>query len=216
MNHWLAKAILEESSLKKSELKKSEQHFTYLIKSSDDDQYRKFAHKGMALMHPVSINGRKSNPNNGVGYHSTIKAFNTEKDTASKAHEIASQNSFPPPNPKETGIKPIKLQGQGGYTVHALELTGPPVDNLKDQNSKFKSMGFQNNYDFKPHISVDKETWDDISAKGHKTAADAGISFGNAELRQGQNFLNRYPNKQPMTMQQAREQQNHFRRKKVA
>jgi hypothetical protein len=84
------------------------------------------------------------------------------------------------------------LTGQGGYTVYALELHGPHANETKAHNARFKHMGYEVPYEFKSHVSVDKDTWDHIKNSGHKTAHEAGITFDHAELRQGENILARY------------------------
>jgi hypothetical protein len=53
-------------------------------------------------------------------------------------------------------------------------------------------MGHKENYEFHPHISVPKSVHDEIKAKGHKTAHEAGIEFGPAELRRGPKTLQTY------------------------
>lgn len=178
-----------------SVLAKAEPVFDLLWKSSDEETYKKYAQNGMALMYPVRIQGRTHRPDIGIQYHSTIKLFDPKKDSADQAHEIASQTPLRPPDPKHVMLEPITLKGREGNTIHAIALSGPHEHEAKANNAKFSHMGFVQNYEFKPHISVDKKTWEHIKNHGFKTAHDAGITFHAAELRQGDNLLARYPHK---------------------
>jgi hypothetical protein len=73
---------------------------------------------------------------------------------------------------------------------------GPHAEKMKEHNSKSKHMGFEENYEYHPHISVPKAVHDDIKAKGHKTAHEAGIEFGHAVLRHGDKVLHTYKPKE--------------------
>ena len=166
----------------------------HLHKAEDSDvsQYTKLANSGMMLAYPVKVNGKDKRPDNNVIYHSTIKLFDPAKDHAHKAHEIAQHLPLNPPDAKDIEIEPVTLQGRTGYTMHALKLKGPHTEKMKEHNSKFTGMGFPQNQVFEPHITVDKDLWEHVSKNKIKTAHEAGISFGHAELRQGPNALKTY------------------------
>lgn len=163
-----------------------------LIKGQDEETYKKYAQNGIDLMFPVTINGETHRPDNGIRYHNTIKLFDGEKDNKDHIHDKAKDLDFQPPDPKEVHIEPIMLQGKGGYQMHALRMHGPHADKIKEHNSKFSGMGFQQSYEFHPHITVDKEVWDRVRRTGAKTADEAGIKFHSAELRHGNAIVQTY------------------------
>jgi hypothetical protein len=159
---------------------------------SDLNQYTKLANEGMMLVYPVKVNGKDRRPDNNIIYHSTIKLLDPTKDHAHKVHELAQHLPFNPPDARDVEIEPATLQGRTGYTMHVLKLKGPHMDKMKEHNGKFAHMGFQNNHQFEPHITVDKELWDHISKNNIKNAHEAGIEFGPAQLRKGPNILKVY------------------------
>lgn len=157
-------------------------HPLYLHKNEDAQQYKKFADEGMDLMFPTRVKNRTHRPDINIPYHATIKLFDTTKDKPEHAHEVASQMSLNPPNPKDVGIEPTTLKGRTGYTIYALKLHGKHADDMKEHHKKFAHLGYKENYEYHPHISVDKELWDHIVHSKFKTAHDAGIEFMPAEL----------------------------------
>lgn len=157
-------------------------HPLYLGKNEDANEYKKFAEQGMDLMFPIRMKGRTHRPDINIPYHATIKLFDTSKDKPEQAHEVASKLSLNPPDPKETRIEPVTLKGRTGYTIHALKLHGSHAENMKEHHKKFSHLGYSENYEFHPHISVDKETWDHIVNSKASTAHEAGIEFMPAEL----------------------------------
>lgn len=163
-----------------------------LQKGEDPKAYAKLAQTGFILAHPVKIAGKDKRPDNGIDYHSTIKFFDKEGDKESHAHEAASKLEMHPPNPKEVGLEPKVLKDRNGNDVYALGLTGKHADKLKQHHEKFGHMGHKEGYKWGAHISVDKATHDKIRKEGHKTAHDAGIEFGHAELRRGPKTLHVY------------------------
>jgi hypothetical protein len=173
----LRKALIENNSLAKAE---------------NPQAYAKLAREGLLLGHPVKIKGHEKRTDNGIPYHTSIKFFNKESDKPEHAHEAASKLHMEVPNPKEVGIEPTKIKSREGDDIYAIKLHGPHADKLKEHHKKFSHLGHNENYDYHPHISVSKETHDEIKAKGHKTAHDAGIEFGPAELKRGPKTLETY------------------------
>lgn len=157
-------------------------HPQYLAKNEDANAYKKFAEEGMDLMFPVRMKGRSHRPDINIPYHATIKLFDTAKDKPEHAHEVASNMALNPPDPKNIRIEPITMKGRTGYTIHALKLHGPHADEIKEHHKKFSHLGYQEAYEFHPHISVDKETWDHVVKSKHTNAHEAGIEFLPAEL----------------------------------
>ena len=144
------------------------------------------------LRHPVKIKGHEKRSDNGIPYHTSIKFFNKESDKPEHAHEAASSLDHQHIDPKKVGIEPTKIKSREGDDIYVLKLHGPHAEKLKEHHGKFSHMGHKENYEFHPHISVSKETHDEIKSKGHKTAHDAGIEFGPAELRRGPKTLQTY------------------------
>ena len=164
-----------------------------LIKAENVEAYKKLAENGMMLAHPVTINKRAvRDDGSGIGYHSTIKLFDTAKDHAHTAHEVARNLTLNPPDAKTVGIAPDKFKDRFGNDVHVLVLSGNDSDRLKEHNAKFSHMGYPASFEYKPHISLDKKTWDGIKASGAKTAHEAGIEFGPAQLKQGHDTVATY------------------------
>jgi hypothetical protein len=163
----------------------------------DAKEYEKLAREGMDLMYPARIKGRSSRPDIKVIYHMTIMLFDTEKDTAEEAHSIASRLTMHPPDPRKITIQTSTMQGRTGYTIYNINLIGPSLKNAKELRDEFSHMGFHNNYRFIPHITVDKDTWDQLHKENGKTAFEAGIEFLPAELRQGDKIVATYSARGP-------------------
>lgn len=168
-------------------------HKYLLTKGEDEDQYKKFAQSGMDLMHTVKIGGKTHRGDIGIPYHATIKLFDPKKDKVDQIHDIASKLHMPPPDAKQVGIEPITLRGRTGYLIHALKLTGPHADQIKQNHEKFKDIGVKFGHEFHPHISLDQETWSKIKESGARTAHEAGIEFGHAVLMAGPKTVSQYP-----------------------
>jgi hypothetical protein len=160
--------------------------------AADPKEYAKRANEGMMLGYPVKINGQHTRPDNGIGYHSTIKVFNPEKDHAHKVHELAQHLPLNPPDAKNTQIEPTTFKDRNGNDVHVLKLKGNSAEKIKEHNGKFAHMGDPQPYEYNAHISLDRPTWDKIKSAGHKTAHQAGIEFGNAELKRGPKTIKTY------------------------
>lgn len=155
-------------------------------------QYAKLANQGILLGYPVSIAGQSHRPDNNIGYHSTIKYFDPSKDHPHAVHELAQHLPLNPPDSKNTQIGFDKFKDRMGNDVHVITLHGNSAAKIKEHNGKFAHMGFPSTFEWTPHISVDKDTHDRIKASGAKTAHEAGIKFGNAELKRGPKTLKTY------------------------
>lgn len=167
-------------------------YLSNLIKSEDPAEYAKRASEGMMLGYPVSIGGETHRKDNGIGYHSTIKVFDKEKDHGHKVHNLAQHMSLNPPDAKNTQIEPSTFKDRNGNEVFVIKLRGNSADKLKEHHGKFTGMGDPESYEFQPHVSVPKDIHDRIKASGAKTAHEAGISFGSAELKQGPKTIKTY------------------------
>jgi len=167
-------------------------YYENMRKAENPQKYKELAEKGIMLAHPVSIAGKTHRSDINLPYHSSIKVFHSENDSPQAAHDIASKMNFHKPDPKTTTIHPETFKDRFGNDVHVLKLKGPSADKIKEHNSKFAHMGYPAKHDFQAHISVEKPQWDKIKASGAKTAHDAGISFGDAQLHQGHKVLQTY------------------------
>lgn len=163
-----------------------------MIKAEDPEAYKKLAEKGIMVGFPVTIEGQTHRADNGIGYHSTVKFFNPEKDTVDQVHEIASKLSLTPPDPKKTRIEPGMFKDRLGNDVYVLKLHGEHAEQIKEHNSKFSHMGFPATFQYTPHVSVDKATWQRIVDSKAQTAHEAGIKFYPAELKQGHTTVKQY------------------------
>lgn len=161
-------------------------------KAEDPEAYKKLASKGVLLGHPVTIKGQTHRSDNGIQYHVTIKFFNPEKDRPSEIHKVASNLDLTPPDPKEVQVTHHVLKDRLGNDVYAIGLQGKHAEKLKEHHDQFSHMGHKENYEWKAHISVPKEVHDEIKASGVKTAYEAGIEFGNAQLKRGPKVLAEY------------------------
>lgn len=161
-------------------------------KAENPSQYAKRANEGLILLHPVKINGEEARSDNGVGYHSTIKEFDTNKDHAHKIHDLAQHLPLNPPDAKNTQIEPNQFKDRDGNDVFVITLKGNSADKMKEHHGKFASMGIPEQREWNPHISVPKDMHDKIKSSGAKTAHEAGIEFGDAELKIGPKRLKTY------------------------
>lgn len=171
-------------------------HPFYMIKNEDLAAYKRFAEQGMDLMFPVSIRGRSHRPDINIPYHNTIKLFDTTKDKPEHVHAVASQLQLHPPNPKEVHIEPTTLKGRQGNIMHVIKLHGADAETIKAHHGKFGHLGYKENYQYSPHITVDKATWDQIVESKAKTAHEAGINFHHAELHHKDKVVNKYSPKE--------------------
>jgi hypothetical protein len=167
-------------------------HCLVMLKAENPAAYKKLAEEGMMLAHTVSIKGNSVRPDVGMPYHATVKVFDTAKDHQTGVHDVARKLKFTPPNPHETGIEPAMFKDRFGNDVYVVKLHGQHADQMKENNSKFSHMGFPTSYEFTPHVSVDKNTWDGIVDSGAKTAHEAGMEFGHAQLKQGHDTVTSY------------------------
>jgi hypothetical protein len=167
--------------------------------AENPQQYAKLANEGILLGYPVKIAGQHARPDNGVHYHSSIKFFDPAKDHPHAIHSLAQHLPLNPPDAKNTQIEPGQFKDRMGNDVFVLKLKGNSADKIKEHNGKFAHMGFPANYEYTPHISVDKALHDKIKASGAKTAHEAGIEFGPAELKKGPKTLRTYHHKPDTT-----------------
>lgn len=163
-----------------------------MFKAEDPEAYKKLAERGIMVGFPVSINGKTHRADNGIGYHSTVKFFNPDKDTTDQVHEIASKLPLTPPDSKKTLIEPGMFKDRAGNDVYVLKLKGEHANQITEHNAKFSHMGYPATFQYTPHVSVDKNTWQQIVDSGAKTAHDAGIKFHPAELKQGHTTIKQY------------------------
>jgi hypothetical protein len=163
-----------------------------LSKGEDPQAYAKLASTGFILAHPVKIKGQDKRHDNNIPYHATIKFFDKEGDSEDKAHEAASKLEHQHIDPKKVGLSTKVLKDRNGNDVYAIGLHGPHADKIKEHHDKLSNFGHKENYEWSAHISVPKSVHDEIKSKGHKTAHDAGIEFGHAELRRGPKTIQTY------------------------
>lgn len=155
-------------------------------------EYAKLANEGILLGYPVKVAGQANRPDNGVGYHSTIKYFDREKDHPHTIHGLARHLPLNPPDAKNTQVKFDKFKDRSGNDVHVVTLHGNSADKLKENNGKFAHMGFPATFEWTPHVSMDKDTWEKMKNANPKNAHEAGLEFGNAELKRGPKTLKTY------------------------
>jgi hypothetical protein len=164
----------------------------HLRKAEDPQAYKASAEKGMMLAYPTTIDGQSHRKDNGMGYHATIKTFEPEKDHPHVIHNLAQHLPLGAPDEKNTQIEPGMFKDKKGNDIYVLKLHGRSADKLKENNAKFSHMGKPQPYEYEAHISVPKAVHDQIKAAGHKTAHEAGIKFGPAELKRGHKTLKTY------------------------
>jgi len=161
-------------------------------KAEDPAKYAKDASEGLILGYPVKIKGQAHRPDNQVPYHSTIKYFDKDKDHPHQIHHIARHLPLNPPDAKNTQIKFNQFKDRFGNDVNVVTLHGNSADKLKEHNGKFAGHGFPSKFEWTPHVSLDRKTWEDMKNSGAKTAHEAGIEFGSAELKKGHKTLKTY------------------------
>lgn len=167
-------------------------HPSYIAKNEDLAAYKKYASEGMDLMFPVRMKGRSHRPDINVPYHATIKLFDTTKDKPEHAHEVASKLSLNPPDPKNVHIEPTTLKGRNGNVMHVIKLHGPHAEEIKAHHAKFAHLGYRENYQYSPHVTVDEHTWNHIVNSKAKTAHEAGMEFMPAELHHKEKVVASY------------------------
>ena len=161
-------------------------------KSENPEKYAKDASEGLLLGYPVKIKGQETRSDNGVPFHSTIKYFDKDKDHPHQIHHLARHLPLNPPDAKNTQIKFNQFKDRFGNDVNVVTLHGNSAEKLKEHNGKFAHMGYPSKFEWTPHISVDRKTWEDLKNSGAKTAHEAGIEFGGAELKKGPKKLKTY------------------------
>jgi len=169
-------------------------HFThqFMSKSEDSETYRKMAESGMDLLFPTSIRGKEFMSDTGIVYHITIKLFEPKTDDPKKIDEIASKLELIPPSLEDTSLEFSTIKGRNGNTMYVIELHGPTADRIIQYHQEFKDIGNPMSREFQPHVTIEKPLWDELKGSGAKTAKEAGLKFGPAELRQGNRILYSY------------------------
>jgi hypothetical protein len=168
-------------------------YFLELLKAEDPQAYKKIAEQGILLGHPVTINGQTHRPDNGIAYHSTIKMFDHTKDPLAQAHEAAKGLHYPAIDPKKTHIEPAVLKDRFGNDTYAIKLLGEHQKHFVENRKKLSQYGYPGHSPDHPvHITVDKKTFDNVFAKKPKTAHEAGIEFGPAQLRHGHKVIDTF------------------------
>jgi hypothetical protein len=164
----------------------------------DAQTYKDFATKGMDLMFLVKIRGKEKRPDINNVYHVTIMLFDVENDTPEQADKIARELPLNPPDPKKVTIKMSTMKGRTGYNLYNIDLYGAECKKIESLYNKFSDMGYDNNYKFQAHITVDKGLWDEFQKEDGKTAFEAGIEFLPAELRLGDKIFASYKPSRPV------------------
>lgn len=159
-----------------------------LVKAEGD--YQSNAKKGMMISFPAYIKGDHYRPDMpGIHYHTTIRQFNPSHNTTDDVHKQASMIDLKPPH-KDTPISFGHLTSKNGDLIHAVFLHGDYEDQakeyrqkIKEKNPSFEAALMEDTY--KPHVSVSRDTWNELKNSGAKTASEAGIEFGDAEIHHG-------------------------------
>jgi len=178
-------------SLYKS-LKKTLVENSPLSKAENPQAYKALAMTGFILAYPLTINGKDRREDNNIPYHATVRFFDKENDSVDNVHKIAKDFEPHIPNPKEMKITPSVLKDRLGNDVYSLTLSGPDADEMKARHEKLSVLGFEDEYEWKAHISIPKALYDEIKSNSYKTAADANIEFAYPELRRGPHTLYTY------------------------
>jgi hypothetical protein len=144
------------------------------------------------LMYPVSLGGKRLK-SNGIPLHMTIKSFgdSDKLDHKSIQNTIDQHKLEEVIDPSRMLFSPHKLKGLDGTEHHVLLAYGAPakIEQVR-QSTQDLGPSFKN---FLPHISIDKEDWEDLSSRGTSfTAKDLGLQFHPAELRSGNTVLKTY------------------------
>ena len=90
--------------------------------AENPSQYAKQANEGILLGYPVKIKGQSTRPDNGIGYHSSIKFFDPSKDHPHVIHNLARHLPLNPPDAKNTQIEPGMFKDRNGNDVYVLKL----------------------------------------------------------------------------------------------
>jgi hypothetical protein len=143
------------------------------------------------LFHPVSFGNKSVRQENNYPIHMTVKAFGNNADINQVHNILNDHNLHKPIDTSKITLMPHKLQGLDGATHHVLLVYGLPNrihqirEHAKDMGPKFSH--------FLPHISVDKEMWDQFSKLGPSfSAKDVNLKFHPAELKNGHKVIKTY------------------------
>jgi hypothetical protein len=159
--------------------------FADLAKS--EEKQKSLAASGLMLGYPVSINGM-THRNDGIQHHVTVKFFEGGVEPH-VAHAASKALDFKKINPKTTYVGASKFPTRFGTEVYVLTLHGQGVQHVADYNSKLNNVGTPSKYNFAPHITVDKHTYDYVKSSPGKTAEELNIKFGHPHLKKGPKTL---------------------------
>ena len=180
--------LLGDKQINKSELAAD------LSKATDQD-YAKRASQSLTLLYPVLIGGEKYR-NNGIIHHISIKPFGPSEEFHPDAKEqliseIDKYGFNQPLDAKKLRFIPHKLPAFGGGSHHVLLVSGLPPQYHKFQRD-MDHIGHKIDR-YLPHVSVDKEMWERLNAKGSDlSASDVGFKAFPAELKDGNQVLKTY------------------------
>lgn len=154
--------------------------------------YKQLAESGLSLLYPAVVLGKHTR-SDGIIHHATVKFFDKEGVSNEQAHKYANEQNLSIPDAKNITVIPKIFKNRLNEDVHVLSLHGDGVDHIKIANANASELGLPVKYDFQPHISVDKDTFDRVAAFNRPVRADEiGIKFMPAELRSGQKVLATY------------------------
>ena len=165
------------------DFKKSEKEDSEKLKATDKipDSYKEEASKGYDVLFRVKIKG-KSELTDGIPLHMSLKIFKDPKEfDIEKLKKIIKDNDIVAPNNQDLEFKPtIFTSERNGQEYHMLVIIG-----LDDRYGKlyreYKDVGITYRK-FMPHITINKEIYDDIVANGIK--AD-DVEFGELLIEAG-------------------------------
>lgn len=174
-------------------IKKSE--FSDLLIKNNNSDYAQKAAQTLTFLYPVSIGG-KTKRKDGVIHHISIKSFGPSSEYHPDALDHISENIDKygfnrPVDTSKLRFIPHKLPAFGGGTHHVLLVSGLPT-----QYNKFRKdmdhVGIKIDR-YLPHISIDKDTWQNLSTKGSDLSAqDIGLQVYPPELRNGNQVIKTY------------------------
>lgn len=165
---------------------------TFIEELNKSESYTQKAAKGIALLHPITLNG-KSHKENGVPLHMTVKVFgDNDKMDVKQVQQHLEKFSIPKSvNANAMYYMPHKFPAGNGEFHHVLLVYGAPphIDHIRKGSENFGPYI----HNFLPHISIDKDDWHKLAKIGPVlTAEQAGIKIHPAELRSGSQVVKKY------------------------
>src|SRR5581483_590951 len=168
-----------------------------LVKAENPEAYKKIAEKGLMLAYPATIRGKTHRPDIGMRYHTTIKMFDSDKETPESVSGHVEKLDYPSIDPRKVRVSPAVLKDRFGNDTYAIKLQGEHESHIQENRKKLQQFGYPGHkIDHPSHITVDKKTFDEVFAKKPTTAHEAGITWGPAELRAGHKVLDIYHSKE--------------------